>query len=563
MRTALAILIVTALLAGCGGVEVRRGVPVLAKPQDGALIAGTGGSADMGRGNQARLAGRTDDAIRDFQPLAQRGYPDAMLYLAGIYGQQPTLESQELAIRWYRRALPQRPEAAAALARVLTQSGKRKLVLEAEQILLGALKRNDDPLNSAALLNLYDLFPEFDTKGAAVNLAKKGALSPAPEFRAAAINWYRDAVIDKASAQRLLDLCRKNLDAAPECYIDLVAYFRYGGDQKGLEKQVDAALAAFDHLTPLSHVDSFDYVPVDTAAIAGRLAASLVDQPGLEDLVEQAEEVRTAQSVDEIVQIEGAEDNLEGTDAAAIAGPQIVRTATANGTDAPVAVNAQPELANRVLRWMLKRPGTMKVEAAAVAVVFPYLLPDVDLEALLKAGVAEASPRASLMLGELYFFNKRAPREPDLAEASFKQALKYRTTIVAAHFRLGRLYEQGYLGHPEPGKSLENYLYAARHRVGVADQHLARLFYDSPGTRVNRVNSYVFARLAQDAGFPVVVRSLRGGSLTAYGLLERLNSDLTPQELQTANEMYEKERKVHLVSRRIVGQQVWAKGVKT
>ena len=41
---------------------------------------------------------------------------------------------------------------------------------------------------------------------------------------------------------RLLALCRKNLDAAPECYLDLVEYYRFTRDKAGLEKQVDAAL---------------------------------------------------------------------------------------------------------------------------------------------------------------------------------------------------------------------------------------------------------------------------------------------------------------------------------
>ncbi len=562
MRSGFALLISAVVLAGCGGVEYRRGLPILAKPQDGALVAGTAGSADIARGNQARLSGRTDDALRDLEPMAQLGYPDAMLYLAAVYGAQPTIEAQEIAIRWYRRVLPQRPEAVVPLARALTQSGRQKLVAEAEKLLLGALKQDDDLRAAAALLNLYGLFPAFDKTGRAPGLAEKAAVSPVPEVRAAAINWYRDAITDRASAQRLLDLCRKSLDTAPDCHIDLASYYRYSGDHAGLVKQVDQAIAAFDRQSPLAHVDSLDYVPIDTAVIAGRLAVALVDQPGVEDLVEQTEELRTTRDADEIVPLEGAEDNLEGKEKLDTA-PQIAATLSAAppAPQASTAANAEPELANRVLRWMLKRPGTMKIEAAAVAVGFPYLLPDVDLEALLKAGVASGIPRASLMLGELYFFNQRAPREADVAEANFMQALKFRETDIPAHYRLGRLYQQGYLGRPNPAKSLEYFLYAARHRVTAADTHLARLFYDSPGTRVNRVNSYVFAQLSADGGFPVVVRSLRGGTLSAYNLLDRLKTDLTPQELETANAMYQKERPVHLVTRRPIGPQIWAQGV--
>ena len=93
----------------------------------------------------------------------------------------------------------------------------------------------------------------------------------------------------------------------------------------------------------------------------------------------------------------------------------------------------------------------------------------------------------------------------------------------------------------------------------AADRHLARLFYDSPGTRVDRVNAYVFARLAEDGGFPVVMHSLRGGTLSAYRLLDRLRTELTAEELQKAESLYSQERAVHLVTRPPISPDVWVK----
>jgi alginate biosynthesis protein AlgK len=234
-------------------------------------------------------------------------------------------------------------------------------------------------------------------------------------------------------------------------------------------------------------------------------------------------------------------------------------TAVAAATGAPASSTAHPDLADKLLRWMLAESAAMAVEAAGVAVAFPYLLPDVNLESVLKAGANAGIPRASLYLGQLYYFNQRVPREAVLGEASLIQAIQFRETAAPGHYRLGRLYQQGYLGRPDPQKALDDFLYAARRRVTAADTHLARLFYDSPGARIDRVNSYVFARLSEDGGVPVVIHSLRGGSLSSYRLLERLRVELTPDELQQAESLYQQEREVHLVTQPIVSPLVWVK----
>src|SRR5687768_1784916 len=95
---------------GCSGLQFSRGLPVIAKPTDGLLIRDTGGLPDLQRGRQARLSGRLDDAQRDLLPLAKRGYPDAQMNLAAVYGQIESPDAEDQAILWYRTVLPRRPE---------------------------------------------------------------------------------------------------------------------------------------------------------------------------------------------------------------------------------------------------------------------------------------------------------------------------------------------------------------------------------------------------------------------------------------------------------------------
>jgi hypothetical protein len=75
------------------------------------------------------------------------------------------------------------------------------------------------------------------------------------------------------------------------------------------------------------------------------------------------------------------------------------------------------------------------------------------------------------------------------------------------------------------------------------------------------VNSYVFARLSEDGGVPVVIHSLRGGQMNSYRLLDRLRAELTPEELRKAESLYQRERAVHLVTQPPVSPEVWVKEV--
>ncbi len=173
MRAALLFsVLLSGTLAGCSGLHVARGLPIIAKSPHGLLISGTQGIPDLERGNQARLAGRLDDAERDLAPLAHRGYPDAQLYLAAIYGQKESRDSQDEAISLYRKVLPRRPEAAVPLARMFMRRGDQSSVLEAQRLLVHAEREPGGPEVQAALLDLYAQCPQLDVKARAPALAQ-------------------------------------------------------------------------------------------------------------------------------------------------------------------------------------------------------------------------------------------------------------------------------------------------------------------------------------------------------------------------------------------------------
>jgi TPR repeat protein len=545
-------------LVGCTGLHLARGLPIVAKSPHGSLISDARGIPDLERGNQARLAGRLDDAERDLAPLAQRGYPDAQLYLAAVYSRKESTDAQDAAITLYRAVLPRRPEAAIALARMFMRKGDFASIAEAERLLLHAQTVLDEPAVSAALLDLYGGFPQLDVKRRAPALARTAAASALIESRASAINWYRATIGDAGNARRLLELCRRDLPSVPTCYTDLATYYRYSGNHAALDALVTQAIAFLQRGAPANNFDAFLYDPLELPQVASSLVVALVEQALPEDLAEADEELTLAHEAERQAQAEASDESVDSAPALG-AIPQYAAPVPQAAPAASIPANAQPELADRMLRWMLKQPGAMPTEAAGVAVSFPYLLVDVNLEDVLKSGVAQGVARASLFLGELYYFNQRAPREASLGEANLRSSLRFSSTIAPGHYRLGRLYQQGYLGRPDPQKALDNFLYAARRRVTAADTHLARLFYDSPGVRVNRINSYVFARLSADAGVPVIVHTLRAGVLNSYRLLDRLRTELTPEELRSAESLYRQERAVHLVARPSVSPQVWVK----
>lgn len=129
----------------------------------------------------------------------------------------------------------------------------------------------------------------------------------------------------------------------------------------------------------------------------------------------------------------------------------------------------------------------------------PALDSEADPEALLKAAHAQGSVEAALQLGRLYLDELHPSADPVQAEQLLRTAAK---ALPSAHTWLGRLYERGYLGLPDPARALQHYLIAARAGNANADLALARMYASNRGVRVDAVQAYSFARVAERQGHP-------------------------------------------------------------
>ena len=562
MQRIFPILAVAAVLAGCSSVEYRRGLPIIAaKPPDVLLVRGVEGLPDLRRGNQALRALRFDDAEHDFASLAKRGYPDAQLDLAALYVQHDTLVAEGEAIQWYRTALPQRPEADLALARMLVYGGSRSSAIEALELIHHAQAERGDPFARSVLLTLYTAYPDLDPDEQAPALADSAAQSDLPADRIAAIDWYRRNIAANDHAQRLQALCRANLAIALRCYVDLAHFVRYQGDRAELHALVTQALATFEKgVLPPDPADP-NGRPVLFPPLAARLATAMVDQPEVEDVTAVYLDFKSDAEAAAAVDAEAKEG----------AGLPIIESADTKlePLGRPVASSsAAADEADRILRWMLKQAGEFPAQAASVAAYYVYLLPDIDLVPILEEAAARDQHAAKLTLGELYQHGGgRTPVNPDGALKYLLASLDYRSTTQSAHYHLGRLYQSGFLGAPAHQEAVDHLLTAARLGNIRAYIDLAKLFYVTPGFRINRVYAYVFARCADDAGWPVVLHlhvfsgdaaanganPAPGAPLAArvaYNLVDRLRSEMTTTELDKAEQLYRAERKLHTVVHR-------------
>jgi alginate biosynthesis protein AlgK len=146
--------------------------------------------------------------------------------------------------------------------------------------------------------------------------------------------------------------------------------------------------------------------------------------------------------------------------------------------------NPTPTVLARRARLLLSQPG---------------LDPNVKAEALLTKARELGSAEATLQLGRLYLDESNPAADPALAEKLLREAAQY---LPAAHTWLGRLYERGYLGMPQPERALEHYLKAARAGNSNADLALSRMYWSSRGVKVDPALAYSFARLAEHQGHP-------------------------------------------------------------
>lgn len=159
---------------------------------------------------------------------------------------------------------------------------------------------------------------------------------------------------------------------------------------------------------------------------------------------------------------------------------------------------------------------------------YPELGSRDEMLAALERGREAGDSRAELLTGRLYYDGNLLPQDPAKAEAHLLKAAPEQPT---ANFYLGQLYRRGYLGEVRPQQAVDHLLLAARAGHGSADLALAQLFSESRGVKVNRVNAYVFARMAAGQG-----RS------EATALLASLEPTMTATERQHATELLREEQ---------------------
>lgn len=433
------------------GVVASAALPqTLPKSQQSWLFGGSSGPADLQRGEAAAMAGRDDEALRNLQPLARRGYVEAQLAL-GVIGTRSAVPDWAAAEYWYRQAAAQDPRGIVPLARVLMRKGGMADLQEAQRCLQAALREADPAVAIPALAGLIDLYAQYpllDRSDEAATLLARSEHLETPEVLAARLNWYRSRADDAAAQSRFLDLCERWRAQVPRCYADLALAARKFAPPR-LPGLVHEALAAYVPEAPL-------FVP---AAVA----------PGV-----------------------GADD-LVG----------LVNALVADPGDARAAV---PTLADEVLHRLFASSASARIGAANLVLQYPYLAPEIDIEQVLAPLAAQGLPEAQLYLGRLYTIGRRARRQPELARQYLRLARSHAATRMQAEFFLGRLYQIGYLDETDPQQALQHLLTAARMGSAQADGALARLFMNGGGVVVDLENAYVFTRLALHAGMPLAVQ---------------------------------------------------------
>lgn len=191
---------------------------------------------------------------------------------------------------------------------------------------------------------------------------------------------------------------------------------------------------------------------------------------------------------------------------------------------------AVPQSAYALLQEIAPNYPAAWASLAKLIVDYPQLGSAEQLLTYLERGRAAGEARAELLTGRLYYEGRWLPQDPQRAE---QHLLRAAVEQPNAHYYLGQLYRRGYLGQVEPQKALDHLLLAARGGQASADYALAQLFSEARGVKVNRVNAYVFAQMAQRQGVPQAAELLRG---LAPRLLpgERQQAQvLLEQELQT------------------------------
>lgn len=518
-----------------------------------------GGMPDLARGKLAAEAGHDAEAESNFLPLAKRGYVEAQLALARVYARQQTQQSMQEAIHWFRVAAEKVPlQAEVPLARLLLQQDQASQIAEAQRLFTKAWDERQDPEALAGLIELYVQYPGYDSGKRLPSLVASAEKLDLPVSNGALISWYRNTREMPGHDERLLAMCRKSLNLAPTCYVDLIRDMRARNDQQGMRQMVAAAMSQFGQ----------GLLPIDTAASVARalvaapdgsldvsesdVAVSDLPETDAEDLAPTGagprpialgaahacaeDPVGVAQLVPTVGTMAGtsnaqtASNGAPGASAGGLAPPP--PPGNAPGAKAPPSpeTNAQPDLANQVLAKLVAGSTEARVEAAGVVVRFPFLAPDFDVEPALQAGIKQGLPDATLYLGELYLHGNRATRDPRKALQLLQRAADEPATRLDAQYYIGRLYQFGYLDEVDPQQAIDHLLYAARRGYVSADSALARLYASGKGICPNHVNAYVFAQLGARDGADAI-RTLAG----------QLSGVLTPQQRQEAQRILHQE----------------------
>lgn len=494
------------------------------KQGEGVLVEGAHGLPDLARGQQAAAAGRLEDAERDLQPLAERGYVDAQIALAKLYAQIGTPDRVQRAIAWLRKAREADPLGTEVpLGRLLLRQDDEASLDEGEALLVRGWDQRRDPLALAGLIRLYSEHPLRDEQRRAGTLVAQAERIATPDVQGAVIAWYRASRGDAGHAEKLVALCRRWLDGVPECYVDLAREARAHDDASQLKKlsaeaqqKYSQSLVEAQTLASLARVLVEPLDDADAAAPAPALPLRISDVPEDEGeatlaTLNASEAVRTCTS--EPVTTASAD----------------AETASADPSSGGPA--AQPDLANGLLATLMKGPADAAVLAAGVVVRYPYLLPGADIETPLKQGAGQGIPEAKLYLGQLYLAGARAPRDPQQAMQYLQQASEQAATALQSHYFLGRLYQYGYLDESRPLYAAQHLMWAARRGYAAADSALARLFANGKGLCPNLVNAYVFARLGAQEG-----------SASTAALAQQIAAQLAPEQRAQAEALLQAEQ---------------------
>lgn len=219
------------LLGACASVLPTHAphAPISAKADKALLVNGSEGLPDLDRGIAALRQGRLDDAERDLRKLAIVDYVEAQMALAELYRSQ-TPPNLRLAEYWLDRAYTLDPAAAVPLARLLLMRDDTPAAAEADRILQVAWYQHADPLALPALVRLYTAYPKVNTSAPVGALVGQAEARSDEDARSAVIGWYRSTADVEGHRSKLLALCRRDLADVPSCFADLLEDARSRGD---------------------------------------------------------------------------------------------------------------------------------------------------------------------------------------------------------------------------------------------------------------------------------------------------------------------------------------------